>query len=34
MPAALHRDFVQMSRENSLASPGAMKALGGPVDLS
>ncbi len=34
MPAALHRDFVQMSRENSLASPGAMNALGGPVDLS
>ena len=34
MPAALHRDFVQMSRENSLASAGAMKALGGPVDLS
>ncbi len=34
MPAGLHRDFVQMSRENSLASPGALNALGGPVDLS
>jgi len=34
MPASLHRDFVQMSRENSLASEGALKALGGPVDLS
>lgn len=34
MPAALHRDFVQMARENSLVTPGAMRALGGPVDLS
>jgi polyhydroxyalkanoate synthase subunit PhaC len=34
MPAALHRDFVQMARENSLTTPGAMHALGSPVDLS
>jgi class II poly(R)-hydroxyalkanoic acid synthase len=34
MPAALHRDFVQMSRENSLVKPGELEALGGPVDLS
>ena len=34
MPAALHRDFVQLARENSLTKPGHLTALGGPVDLS
>jgi len=34
MAAGLHRDFVQMSRENQLVRPGELQALGGPVDLS
>jgi polyhydroxyalkanoate synthase len=34
MPAALHRDFVQLARENALTKPGGLTALGGPVDLS
>jgi polyhydroxyalkanoate synthase len=33
MPAALHRDFVEMSLENSLVEPGKMEVLGTPVDL-
>jgi len=33
MPAALHRDFVELSLENSLVSPGALEVLGTPVDL-
>ncbi|MBV9915985.1 MAG: alpha/beta fold hydrolase [Solirubrobacterales bacterium] len=34
LPAALHRDFVELSLENSLVHPGRLKALGTPVDLS
>lgn len=34
MPAALHRDFVQMGLENPLTRPGGMSVLGTPVDLS
>src|SRR3954454_5681775 len=34
MPAALHRDFVKVSIENSLTKPGAVEVLGTPVDLS
>ena len=34
MPAALHRDFVQLGLENSLIRPGALSVLGTPVDLS
>jgi polyhydroxyalkanoate synthase len=34
MPAGLHRDFVQLSLENSLVHPGKLKALGTPIDLS
>lgn len=34
MPAALHRDFVQMGLENPLTRPGGLSVLGTPVDLS
>src|SRR5258707_15428375 len=34
MAAALHRDFVLMGVNNSLATPGAVSMLGSPVDLS
>jgi polyhydroxyalkanoate synthase len=33
MPAALHRDFVQMGLDNSLAEPGGVEVLGTPIDL-
>ncbi len=34
LPAALHRDFVELSLENSLIHPGKLDALGTPIDLS
>jgi polyhydroxyalkanoate synthase subunit PhaC len=34
MSAKLHADFVDLAMENHLATPGAMRALGVPVDLS
>jgi polyhydroxyalkanoate synthase subunit PhaC len=34
MPAALHRDFIRMSLDNSLVHPGAATVLGTPLDLS
>lgn len=34
MPAALHRDFVQLGLDNALAKPGGMNVLGTPLDLS
>jgi polyhydroxyalkanoate synthase len=34
MAAGLHRDFVLMGVNNSLATPGAVRMLGSPVDLS
>jgi polyhydroxyalkanoate synthase len=34
LPAALHRDFIEISLENSLVKPDATEALGTPVDLS
>jgi polyhydroxyalkanoate synthase subunit PhaC len=33
MTAGLHRDFVMMALANALATPGAMRVLGTPVDL-
>ena len=33
MPAALHRDFVEISTDNSLRRPGGVTVLGSPVDL-
>ncbi len=33
LPAALHRQFLQVFSENALATPGAMEVLGTPVDL-
>ncbi|MDP9434711.1 MAG: alpha/beta fold hydrolase, partial [Actinomycetota bacterium] len=33
MPARLHRDFLEMSVDNALVSPGAATVLGTPVDL-
>ena len=33
LPAALHRDFVQLALENSLATPGRATVLGTPIDL-
>jgi class II poly(R)-hydroxyalkanoic acid synthase len=33
MPAALHRDFMELSLANSLVTPGALEVLGTPVDL-
>jgi len=34
MPAALHRDFVQLGLENSLVEPGGVEIFGTPIDLS
>jgi polyhydroxyalkanoate synthase len=34
MPAALHRDFVEVALENSLTEAGRVTVLGTPVDLS
>ena len=34
MPAGLHRDFIRVSLDNSLTKPGALTALGTPIDLS
>jgi polyhydroxyalkanoate synthase len=34
MPAALHRDFVQLAVGNALTRPGAARMLGAPVDLA
>ena len=34
MPAAVHRDFVQLGLENKLAEPGGVEVLGTPIDLS
>jgi polyhydroxyalkanoate synthase subunit PhaC len=34
MPARLHADFVDLAMENHLVTPGALPALGVPVDLS
>ena len=33
MPAALHRDFLEISAENSMCRPGGVTVLGSPVDL-
>ena len=34
LPAALHRDFLEMSLENSIVHPGELTVLDTPVDLS
>ena len=34
MPAALHEQFLQIFRDNTLVRPGAMTVLGTPVDLA
>ena len=34
LPAALHRDFINLALENALTKPGQAKMLGSPVDLS
>ena len=34
MPAALHRDFVEIAMHNSLVEPGEATVLGTPVDLA
>jgi poly[(R)-3-hydroxyalkanoate] polymerase subunit PhaC len=34
MPAALHRDFIQIAMGNALTKPGTASMLGSPVDLS
>ena len=34
MPAALHRQFIEMALANSLTEPGRAEMLGTPVDLS
>ena len=34
LPAGLHRQFLDVFEDNSLADPGAMTVLGSPVDLS
>jgi polyhydroxyalkanoate synthase len=34
MPAALHRDFVELSLDNSLVEPGGIELLGTEIDLS
>ena len=34
MPAALHRDMVQMGLHNALTEPGGVKMLDSPVDVS
>jgi polyhydroxyalkanoate synthase len=33
MPAALHRDFLEISADNSMRRPGGVTVLGSPVDL-
>lgn len=33
MPAALHRDFLEIATHNSMRRPGAVTVLGSPVDL-
>ena len=33
MTAGLHRDFIRMALDNSLATPGGMRVLGTQVDL-
>ena len=33
MPAALHRDFLEIATQNSMRRPGAVTVLGSPVDL-
>ncbi len=34
LPAALHRDFLELALDNSLTKPGAATVLGTPIDLS
>jgi poly[(R)-3-hydroxyalkanoate] polymerase subunit PhaC len=34
MPAALHRDFIEIAMANALTKPGGASMLGSPVDLS
>jgi polyhydroxyalkanoate synthase len=34
LAAGLHRDFIRVGLQNSLAEPGALEVLGSPVDLS
>jgi poly[(R)-3-hydroxyalkanoate] polymerase subunit PhaC len=34
LPAALHRDFLNLALDNALTEPGAATVLGTPVDLS
>jgi polyhydroxyalkanoate synthase subunit PhaC len=34
LPAALHRDFMQLALDNALTEPGKATVLGTPVDLS
>ena len=34
MPAALHRNFIEIAMSNALTKPGAVSMLGSPVDLS
>ncbi len=34
LPAALHRDFLELALDNSLTEPGKATVLGTPVDLS
>jgi poly(3-hydroxyalkanoate) synthetase len=33
LAAGLHRDFIRLALDNSLARPGALEVLGSPVDL-
>jgi polyhydroxyalkanoate synthase len=33
MAAGLHRDFIELALENSLAKPGGLELLGTPIDL-
>lgn len=33
MPAALHRDFLELSVDNKLTQPGSAEVLGTPIDL-
>jgi polyhydroxyalkanoate synthase len=34
LPAALHRDFLRLSLDNTLVQPGRLRVLGTPIDLS
>jgi class II poly(R)-hydroxyalkanoic acid synthase len=34
MPAALHRNFIEIAMSNALTKPGTVSMLGSPVDLS